>query len=612
MMSKLKDENLLGLIESSGLFDKQWYLSKYLDVAKLNIDPVEHYILYGAALGRNPSSNFNTIAYMQRYPDVKKSGINPLIHYIKHGQKQGHITTPLNPTARAAYNNLSQYLKVSLLSPLTKAPFAEKDKRNFAFMDNVSRWLRTKGTEANRLSLVSVIMPVHNRENLISQAITSVLSQSYGKFELIVIDDFSNDGTTEVVHSFTDKRMLLIENYRKVGVSAARNQGLEAAKGDLIAYLDSDNTWLEHFLQCMVGAFQMLPDADAAYCGQYLYRGNNSQPSAVRFGCYNPSLLTNRNYIDLNCFVHTKKIIDVVGRFDETMKRLVDWDLIWRISQSGKIYSIPVLESSYFFDAAQETITKTENVGLAVKALRIKMATFQQKSNPEDLLSKKVAIIIPSYEAVKCLKACIDSLQDYIIHPLTEIILVDNASSTETVDYLKELEIKGIKVIYNAYNYGFSYAVNQGVIASTTDSDILLLNNDAVLTRGALEKLQAVAYGHDSIAISVPQQVLEKGSPTINTHVPYADSTKPCDVTLSAHHDNVESLPLFHNGELVELNFAPFFCAYIKRGVWEKCGGLDAEKGRHYRSDRIMCEYIRHILGMKIIYTPKAVVHYSL
>ena len=160
------------------------------------------------------------------------------------------------------------------------------------------------------------------------------------------------------MHSFTDKRVLLIESSQKVGVSAARNQGLEVAKGDLIAYLDSDNTWLEHFLQCMVGSFQILPDADSAYCGQYLYRGTNSQPSAVRFGCYNPSLLANRNYIDLNCFIHTKKILNVVGRFDETMKRLVDWDLIWRISQAGKMYSIPVLESNYFFDAAQKQLQK--------------------------------------------------------------------------------------------------------------------------------------------------------------------------------------------------------------------------------------------------------------
>ncbi len=148
-------------------------------------------------------------------------------------------------------------------------------------------------------------------------------------------------------------------------------------------------------------------------------------------------------------------------------------------------------------------------------------------------------------------------------------------------------------------------------MVSTNDNDILLLNNDAVLIKGALENLQAVAHSHESIAISIPQQILEKGSPTINTHVPYADNAMACDVTLSAHHDNVEPLSLFHNGETVELNFTPFFCAYIKRNVWEKCGGLDAEKDRHYRPDRIMCEYVRHILGMKIIYAPKAIVYHQ-
>ena len=165
-----------------------------------------------------------------------------------------------------------------------------------------------------------------------------------------------------------------------------------------------------------------------------------------------------------------------------------------------------------------------------------------------------------------------------------------------------------MKVIFNDYNYGFSYAVNQGVALADPDSDILLLNNDALLTPGALGSLQEAAYMCNNIAISAPQQVLSGGEKTINTHVPYADSNLPCDVTLSSHHGNVESLPLFHDGGVVELNFATFFCAYIKRDVWDLCNGLDAQHGRHYRSDRIMCEYVRHVLGMRIVFTPAAVV----
>ena len=66
-----------------------------------------------------------------------------------------------------------------------------------------------------------------------------------------------------------------------------------------------------------------------------------------------------------------------------------------------------------------------------------------------------------------------------------------------------------------------------------------------------------------------PQQVLPGGDPSINTHVPYAFNDVPCDVTLSNHHQNVEALPLFHSGGTIDLNFASFFCVYIKREIWD-------------------------------------------
>ncbi|HVI57340.1 MAG TPA: hypothetical protein VM619_00495 [Luteimonas sp.] len=81
-------------IESSGLFDRQWYLDRYPDVAKDGVDPVEHYLRFGVAEMRNPNPGFDTRGYLDRYPDVKAAGLNPLLHYIRFGRREGRDSGP--------------------------------------------------------------------------------------------------------------------------------------------------------------------------------------------------------------------------------------------------------------------------------------------------------------------------------------------------------------------------------------------------------------------------------------------------------------------------------------------------------------------------------------
>ena len=131
------------------------------------------------------------------------------------------------------------------------------------------------------------------------------------------------------------------------------------------------------------------------------------------------------------------------------------------------------------------------------------------------------------------------------------------------------------------------------------------MNNDALLTLGAVENMQKAAYELPDCGIIVPQQILPGGTKTIDTHVPFAYPQYDCDVNLSAAHKNVINIPLFHSGRVVELNFAPFFCVYIKRDILDSSVGLDAEYGRHYRSDRRFCNYIRHMMNLKIYYIEK-------
>jgi teichuronic acid biosynthesis glycosyltransferase TuaG len=91
--------------------------------------------------------------------------------------------------------------------------------------------------------LVSIIMAAYNAEKTISMAINSVLAQTFADWELLVINDCSKDRTAEIVNAYTDSRIRLLQNDKNSGVSISRKKGMEAANGEWIAVLDSDDAW---------------------------------------------------------------------------------------------------------------------------------------------------------------------------------------------------------------------------------------------------------------------------------------------------------------------------------------------------------------------------------
>src|SRR4030042_6253183 len=92
--------------------------------------------------------------------------------------------------------------------------------------------------------LVSVIIPTYNRADCVTKSIDSVLSQTYNDYEIIVVDDGSTDNTRQILQSYVDKCLIHYIYQDNAGCAAARNSGIRAAKGQWIAFLDSDDTWL--------------------------------------------------------------------------------------------------------------------------------------------------------------------------------------------------------------------------------------------------------------------------------------------------------------------------------------------------------------------------------
>ncbi|MEI2415940.1 glycosyltransferase [Orrella sp. JC864] len=519
------------------------------------------------------------------------------------------------------YNDFKGYLAESFVNPTALAPFREEDKRCFAAMECVARSLQQAASRLPEPPLFTVVMPVYNRIACVDTAVASVRSQSYPHFELLLVDDCSTDGSFERLEELAkeDSRLRVFRTPCNSGASAARNLALRNAQGKYIAYLDSDNTWQPGYLGAMAGAFARFADASALYSGQLLYRGNAEHPFAVRFGSLNRSLLLNRNYIDLNAFCHTRDVLEITGAFDESLQRYVDYDLILRIIDNCTVRSVPVLLSNYFYDKAENTITNDARHLDQIHEIRRRSigriaARIDGKPPQEPApLTRRVSIIIPSYQAPEDIRECIQAVKALPSNESIDLIVVDNASDRNVVDYLSELAERGaIKLIANKRNFGFTYAVNQGIAISDPQSDVILLNNDAIVSRTAVAAMQHAAYQLEQCGLVVPQQVLPGKTKTIQDHVPYANPEHDCDVNISSHHANIVNPPLFHDGKFLELSFAPFFCVYIKREMLDDGLWLDAEFGRHYRSDRIFCDYVRHIRNRKIFHVADAIVYHKL
>ena len=113
--------------------------------------------------------------------------------------------------------------------------------------------------------MISVVIPLYNKEKQIAHTLQSVLNQTFQDFEIVVVDDGSTDESITEVEKFSDSRIRLIHQ-QNAGVSAARNRGIEEAKGELIAFLDADDEWKSEYLASQYYLYQKYPDCSVYAC----------------------------------------------------------------------------------------------------------------------------------------------------------------------------------------------------------------------------------------------------------------------------------------------------------------------------------------------------------
>lgn len=199
----------------------------------------------------------------------------------------------------------------------------------------------------NHSPLVSVVIPVYNAQSTIVSTIKSVVNQTYKNIEIIVVNDGSKDNSCDIINDFIAKNKdfnIKLINKPNGGVSSARNAGIDMSTGQFIAFLDSDDRWVENKTEVQVNVFKENPHIDA------LGTNMNNEIFNKKFGIQferltriTPKMMLLKNFLCIQTVMVKKSVIDDVGYFFENQDN-EDSNLIIRI---GLKYNTYLLNESY-------------------------------------------------------------------------------------------------------------------------------------------------------------------------------------------------------------------------------------------------------------------------
>ena len=187
----------------------------------------------------------------------------------------------------------------------------------------------------------SVIIPLYNKAPYVRKTVESVLGQTFGDYELIIVDNGSNDGSHEIVAAFTDHRIKIVRLEENVGVSNARNKGVSLASAPQITFLDADDWWEPTFLEEMAGLIDRHPDAGIYGTGYYIVKNGKKRlaPIGVDEGFEEGEINYCAVYAKTLCMPLTsisvampRAVFDETGGFKPHLKLGEDFDLWVRIA----------------------------------------------------------------------------------------------------------------------------------------------------------------------------------------------------------------------------------------------------------------------------------------
>jgi len=493
---------------------------------------------------------------------------------------------------------------------------------------------------------VSVIVPTHDRPDTLRIALQSILAQTYRDFEIVVVNDCGSDVQPVIDALDHQGRISTVRHAVNRGLAAARNSGVGVARGRFIAYLDDDDCYYPEHLETLVPLLEENPErvvySDALRVVQV--KDGARYKTVVRDRPYSNDfdrarLLVN-NQFPVLCALHTRAAFAAVGGFDESLTSHEDWELWLRLSArlpfehvasitadfthrldgssmtssmrpdylrtAAIIYARTAADAAARPDVVQARAHWLANLrasvgGAAAPSAPARPASAQPiPATPRPDASFDCSIVIPVFNRAELTEQCLVTLAAVTDGPTFEVILVDNASTDATADFLATLG-GDVQVIRNAENLGFAAACNQGARAAR-GRHVVFLNNDTIPLAGWLAPLIAELDADPTVAV-VGSKLLFPDETIQHAGVVFSRDL-PIPYHLFAHAPGAFAA-VNHRRELQCVTGA---CMAVRRAVFDAVGGFD-EGYRNGYEDVDFCLQVRQ-RGGRIVYQPASVLYH--
>jgi GT2 family glycosyltransferase len=478
--------------------------------------------------------------------------------------------------------------------------------------------LREQGSTFDYQPCVSIITPVFNTPlPWIEECVQSVLDQIYDKWELILIDDNSDDA--ELLKFLSDlaardPRIVLDRLEQRGGISAASNRGLALAKGEFIGFLDHDDVLEPDALFQHIKWLQDHRDADLIYSDEDKLT-EEGLDSPIFKPDWSPDYFLSCNYICHFTLIRAN-VLEQVGGFRSEFDGAQDYDLFLRVvERTTRIDHIPRVlyhwrrSRASTADNIRRKPGSLETGRLALEAHLERQAarghvTVDWRTHAywikRDLAEpKQISIIIPVRDRVELLARCLDSITRETTYAPYEIVIVDNDSQTEQA----RAYLSGLKHRVLNYSGPFNYsAINNFAVEQTDNPWLLFLNNDTEVIDGdwlttMAEHIQRPEVGAVGPRLLYPDDTVQHGGIVVGVG----------GIAEHAFRGFPAEAPGVCRQLQVTRNYSAVTgaCLLTRRDVFNKVHGFDEERLPVTFNDVDLCLKIRRA-GYLVVYTPFA------